>query len=51
MTGKTGSTPLRDRFLLDESLVPAVADALKLVGYNIDSVQACLGIRELLIPR
>ena len=40
MTGKTVSTPFRDRFLLDESLVPSVAEALKLVGYNIDSVQA-----------
>lgn len=40
MTGKTAYTPLRDRFLLDESLVPAVAEALKIVGYNIDCVQS-----------
>ena len=50
MTGKTASTLHRDRFLLDESLVPAVADALNLVGYNIESVQTVFGQKGVTDP-
>ena len=34
MTGNPSSAPHSARFLLDESLVPAVAEALSLVGYD-----------------
>ena len=34
MTGNPSSAPRSARFLLDESLVPAVAKALELVGYD-----------------
>ena len=40
MTGNPGFEPHNLLFLLDESLVPAVADALELVGYRFNSVRA-----------
>ena len=38
MTGNIISSPHEPLFLLDESLTPAVADALNLVGYNFATV-------------
>ena len=43
MTGKPASNPHNVLFLLDESLVPAVAKALSLVGYEIESVGTAFG--------
>ena len=40
VTGNLGSEPPNPLFLLDESLVPAVANALELVGYRFTSVRA-----------
>ena len=43
MTGKLGSDPDNPLFLLDESLTPAVAEALALVGYRFVTVVAAFG--------
>ena len=42
MTGNPVSELHNPRFLLDESLTPAVADALRLVGYDIQDVVTVL---------
>lgn len=42
MTGNPVSELRSPRFLLDESLTPAVADALRLVGYDIEDVVTVL---------
>ena len=39
VTGNLGYDPDNSLFLLDESLAPAVAQALRLVGYNIADVE------------
>ena len=46
MTGNRGYDPTNPSFLLDESLVPAVAQALQLIGYNISSVMDVFGRRD-----
>ena len=43
MIGKLVSEQSEPRFLLDESLAPVVAQALKLVGYDILDVPTALG--------
>ena len=43
MTGNLGYDPDNPLFLLDESLAPAVARALRLVGYNIVDVETAFG--------
>lgn len=43
MTGNLGYDPDNPLFLLDESLAPAVAQALRLVGYNIADVETAFG--------
>ncbi len=43
MTGNLGYDPTNPPFLLDESLAPAVARALRLVGYNIADVETAFG--------
>ena len=43
MTGNLGYDPDNPLFLLDESLAPAVARALRLVGYNIADVETAFG--------
>ena len=40
MTGNPLSDPLNQRFLLDESLAPTVAQALRLVGYDFVGIEA-----------
>ncbi len=40
MTGNPLSEPPNRRFLLDESLAPSVAQALKLVGYDFVGIEA-----------
>ena len=43
MTGNLGYEPHNPYFLLDESLAPIVAEALRLVGHNIRSVEETFG--------
>ena len=43
MTGNLGYDPDNPLFLLDESLSPATARALRIVGYNIFDVETALG--------
>ena len=43
MSGNRGSNLQNPKFLLDESLVPAVAKVLSLVGYDFVGVVAALG--------
>ena len=43
MTGNLGYDPDNPLFLLDESLTPATACALRIVGYNIFDVETALG--------
>ena len=43
MIGNPASNQSEPRFLLDESLTPAVAEALNLVGYNFTTTAAGLG--------
>ena len=43
MIGKRASLADNPRFLLDESLVPVVAQALALVGYEIADVESSIG--------
>ena len=43
MTGNLDYDPDNPLFLLDESLAPAVAQALRLVGYNIADVETAFG--------
>ena len=43
MIGKRASSVVNPRFLLDESLVPVVAQALTLVGFEIADVESSLG--------
>ena len=43
MTGNLGYDPDNPLFLLDESLPPATACALRIVGYNIFDVETALG--------
>lgn len=43
MTGNAESTPAEPLFLLDESLTPAVAEALRLVGYDFRTIADELG--------
>lgn len=50
MIGNSGSNPNELLFLLDESLTPAVADALNLVGYNFTTAEAEFGRRGALDP-
>ena len=50
MTGKPAYTPHSILFLLDESLVPAVSEALKLVGYRTESVQSVFGLKGVADP-
>ena len=46
MTGNPASNPSEPRFILDESLTPAVAKALSLVDYNFVDVLTEFGRRE-----
>ena len=50
MTGNPASNPSEPRFLLDESLTPAVASALRLVGYDFVDVVSQFGRREVKDP-
>ena len=50
MTGNITSSPHEPLFLLDESLTPAVADALNLVGYNFATVYDTFTDRGALDP-
>ena len=50
MTGNVASNPGDLLFLLDESLTPAVADALNLVGYNFTTAEAEFGHQGALDP-
>ena len=50
MTGKLDSTSTDRLYLLDESLVPRVAEALRLVGYNIVDVATAFGNKGVLDP-
>ena len=50
MTGNITSSPHEPLFLLDESLTPAVADALNLVGYNFSTVYETFTDRGSLDP-
>ena len=50
MTGKLDSTSTDRLYLLDESLVPRVAEALRLVGYNIVDVVTAFGNKGVLDP-
>ena len=43
MTGNPASNPSETRFLLDESLAPAVAQALRLVGHDFVDVVSAFG--------
>lgn len=43
MAGKLLYDPTSPRFLLDESLVPSIAEALELVGYDFVAVTNALG--------
>lgn len=43
MTGNLGYDPDNPLVLLDESLPPATARALRIVGYNIFDVETALG--------
>ena len=45
MTGNLALDPTDPVFLLDESLVPAVARSLQLVGYNFVDVAATFGTK------
>ena len=51
VNGNRGSNLHNLIFLLDESLVPAVAKALSLVGYNFVDVVATLGQRGIKDPK
>ncbi len=50
MTGKRASLADNLRFLLDESLVPVVAQALASVGYEIADVESSLGSKGVKDP-
>ncbi len=50
MTGNAASTPAEPLFLLDESLTPAVAEALNLVEHNFTTVETAFGRRGVLDP-
>jgi predicted nuclease of predicted toxin-antitoxin system len=50
VTGNITSSPHEPLFLLDESLTPAVADALNLVGYNFATVYDTFTDRGALDP-
>ena len=50
MTGNAASNPGETLFLLDESLTPAVAEALNLVGYNFVTAEAEFGRQGALDP-
>ena len=50
MIGNRASLAINTRLLLDESLVPVVAQALALVGYEIADVESSLGMKGVKDP-